>query len=240
MRHRPCRSRRRLLSTIAAVSLVVVSGCGDDDPSADVADARADQARDAALDAGLDDDVADFLALAARGATATYQVTYPGPQAGTQLVIANRPPDRRVDVVADGEVREVRLVVQGEALSCTRAEGSDGFAPCDRVDAVADPPGIFGENAVAELTESLRDGAADFELEIESRPIAGVEATCLVTRIRAGRERPDLGDGSTLCVSPEGALLLVDQGDERLEATDYGTEVADGTFERPDAEAGAG
>ncbi len=68
------------------------------------------------------------------------------------------------------------------------------------------------------------------------RPIAGVEASCLVTRILAGRERPELGDGGTLCVSPEGALLLVDQGGEILEATDYGTEIPDGTFVRPDDE----
>lgn len=240
MPHPPFRRRWQLLISLAVLAVLGLSGCGDDDPTTALADARADQARRAAVHAGLDDEVADFLALAARGAAATYQVTYPGPRPGTELVIANRPPDRRIDVVDGGEVREVRLVLAGEAFSCARPAGSEDFAPCERVDAIADPLGRFGDGAIDKLTEALRAGATDFALEIETRAIAGVEATCLVTRILAGHETPELGEGSSLCVSPEGALLLVDQDDERLEATDYGTEVADGTFERPDGGARAG
>lgn len=232
---RPVPSPTRSAGTVVRaviVTLLLAAGCGSD--TGDAGTDRAEQARAATVDAGLDEDVAEFLALAARGATATYQVTYPGPTPGTQLVVASRPPDRRVDVVADGQVREVRLVIDGRALTCVRPGGSGPFEPCETVDGSAEPPGAFGERALETLTESLRERADDFTFEIESRPIAGVEATCLVTRILAGRERPELGDGGTLCVSPEGALVLVDQGDEVLEATDYTIEVADGTFARPD------
>lgn len=228
-------SIREVMGALIVAAATALAACGGSG-SPDVGDDRADQARNAALDAGLDTEVAEFLALAARGATATYQVTYPGPTPDSKLVVANRPPDRRVDVVSGGEVHEVRLVVDGEALTCARPGGLGDFEPCVRTDAVADPPGAFGPNAIAELTESLRDRVSDFAFAVEPRPVAGVEATCLVTRILAGRERPELGDGGTLCVSPEGALLLVDQGDEQLEASDYSTDVADGTFTRPDGD----
>lgn len=228
---RSSRSNPRHLVALV-LALAVLAACGGDGD--DVGDQRADQARQAAVDAGLDDDVADFLALAARGATSEHQVTYPGPSTGTQLVVANRPPDRRVDLVADGEVREIRLVLDGEAFTCVRDPSTSEFEPCERVDAIVEPPGAFDPDAIASLVESLRQRIDDFAFEIETRPIAGVEAICLVTRILAGRERPELGDGATLCVSPEGVLLFVDQAGEQLEASDYATAVAEGTFERPD------
>ncbi len=86
--------------------LLVLAACGSDDPVTAVGRDRADQARQAALDAGLDADVADFLALAAQGETATYQLTYPGPSDGSELVVTSRPPDRRVDLVVDGKTTE--------------------------------------------------------------------------------------------------------------------------------------
>jgi hypothetical protein len=65
-------------------------------------------------------------------------------------------------------------------------------------------------------------------------PVAGVDARCLVTRLRSGRRSAELGESGTICASPEGAVLLVDQGGERLEATEYGTDVEDDAFVRPD------
>lgn len=211
--------------------VVVAAGCGED---SDVGDERATQVREAALDAGLESSVADFLALAARGPTATYQATYPGPEEGTDLVVANDPPDRRVDVLVDDETVEVRLVLDGEAFECARDEASGGVGDCSRTDAIVEPPGLFGDSAVDELTESLVERSEDFTFSVQTIPVAGVEATCLVTELREGRERPELGDRGTLCLSPEGVLLRVVQRGEELEATDYTTEVPDGTFVRPD------
>lgn len=211
------------------VLLVAAACAGDDAPSP--ADERADQARAAAIEAGLAAEVADFLALTARGAIATYQVTYPGPTAGSTLVVANRPPDRRVDVLDGDEVVETRFVLDGQAWECIPA-GEPGD-DCTRTDAVVEPPGLFRDDALAELTRSLRDRQDDFTFEVGSRRVVGVEARCLVTERREGRDRPDIGDRGELCVSPEGVLLLVDQQDESLEASAYSTEVPEGTFELP-------
>ena len=225
---------RRGLLLLAAATLLGASCGSDDDPG----DQRAAQAREAASDAGLDDEVADFLALAGRGPVATYQVTYPGPEPGTSLVVANDPPDRRIDLVEDDVVVEVRLVLDGEAFECAREGDSEEMGRCVRTDAVVEPPGLFDEAALEELTSALGDRREDFTFQIATRPIAGVEARCLLTEIRRGRERPELGERGELCVSPEGALLRIDQGEESLEATDYTTEIPDNTFTRPDGRSG--
>ncbi len=200
-----------------------------------MADERADQARTAALDAGLDADVADVIALIATGDLGTYEVRYPGPVDGTELRIVQRPPDRLVQVLAGETVTETRLVVDGEAFECVATDDDGPVDECERVDAFVDPPGVFDEAALARLTEALVARADQFTFTRETIAVAGVEATCLVTRRRAEVEDPALGASGTICASDEGALLLVDQGDERLEATAYTTDVADDAFVRPDA-----
>lgn len=192
--------------------------------------------RDAATESGLEPEVADFLALASRGQTATYQATYPAPETG-ELVVANDPPDRRVDVVVDGKLTEVRLVLDGEAFRCAPTDDESPDMTCERTDAFVEPPGLFDDGRLDDLTTSLQQSSRDFDFRIEKAPIAGVEATCLITEIREGRSRPDLGRSATLCVSPEGVLLKVDQGEESLEAKSYTTAIPDGTFVRPDREA---
>ncbi len=213
------------------VVLATMAGCG---AGPDTGGERADQVRTAAADAGLAPEVADFLALAARGQTATYQATYPGPNPNTKLVVANDPPNRRVDVVTDDVTTEVRLVVGGEAFTCPRNQDQDAIVSCTRTDAIVEGPGAFDDATLEQLTTSLRDRQADFTFRIDTEPIAGVEATCLVTELKAGHERTDLGSSGTICVSPRGALLRVDQGSESLEALDYTTEIPEHTFVRPD------
>lgn len=208
----------------------VLHGCGDDSDDA-VARDRAEQARQAALEAGLGTEVAAFLALLATGETATYEVTYPGRGEDPTVVVTNRPPDRRVDLLADGEITETRLVVDGQAFEC-RPEG--GTTRCERTDAFEPPPGVFTERAVTELHRALTARADDFTFDLETVPVAGVEARCLRTERRRGRDRPELGDAGTLCVAPSGALLLVDRDGERLEASDYTAEVDDDRFDLPD------
>ena len=222
--------RRRLLLLVVVV--LWGAACGDD---AGPGEARADQVRQAAAAAGLDDEVADFLALAARGATATYEATFPGPDEGTTLVVANRPPDRRVDVLRGDDVTEVRLVLDGEALECRPDEESGRIETCDRTDALVEPPGMFDTVTLDRLTTALGERRDDFEFRIERRDVAGVEATCLVTERRPGRRAAELGERGEICVSAEGALLRVEQDGETLEATTYSTDIPEGTFERPGA-----
>lgn len=214
----------------AAAALIVAAGCGDDAP--DVADERADQAEQAALDAGLDRDVAEFLGLLARGRLATYEAVYPGTADGTELVVHNRPPDRRIDVVVDGTVTETRLVVDGSSYRCVPTDDADE-PDCERTDALVDPPGIFHERAVDALTESLRARSEDFTFAIEETAVAGADATCLVTRVRAERARSGLGEGGGICASDDGAILRIDQAGQVLEATAYSTEVDPAVFDRP-------
>lgn len=215
---------------LAALLLVGGAACGDDDD--DTGDQRAGQARDAAIGAGLDDDVADFLGLLARGDTATYRVRFPGPVDGSELVIANRPPDRRVEVRSAGEVTELRLVTGGQAFECTPTE-DDGFS-CRRTDALVEPPGVFRDDAVERLGDALASRAEDYTFDVEEREVADTPATCLVTRLRAGRESAERGASGTICASAQGAVLLVDQSGQRLEALEYGTDVDDEVFVRPD------
>lgn len=212
----------------------LLAGCGDDaDEVAATGDERSEQAETAASEAGLEDEVAAFLGLLARGETATYRVEFPGPAEGTELLIANRPPDRRVEVVADGTTTELRLVIEGEAFTCTPSTEDDELS-CERTDALVEPPGVFRAEALDELSEALAERSDDYSFEIETLTVAGVEARCLVTRLRSGRESAELGSSGTICASPEGAVLLVDRGSDRLEATDYGTDVDDDAFLRPD------
>lgn len=224
------------------VALAVAGGlaaCGDDaDEIRATGDERAEQARDAARGAGLDDEVADFLGVLAQGETATYRVRLPGPVEGTELEVTSRPPDRRVELTTDGATSEVRLVTDGEAFTCTPV--SDDELRCERTDALVDPPGVFSASALEDLSESLAERAEDYTFEIEEQVVAGVDARCLVTRLRSGRAAPELGASGTICASPEGAVLLVDQGGERLEATEYSTDVDGGAFVRPDAADGEG
>ena len=224
---------RSAVALAVTVALLVGACGGDGSPG----DRRAEQARAAALDAGLSDEVADFLALAARGATATYQATYPGADDGTTLVVANRPPDRRVDVLRGDDVVEVRLVVEGEALECLPDERSGHIESCTRTDALVEPPGLFRREALERLAESLADRRDDFEFRVVDERVAGADARCLLTVRKEGRRRSDLGRRGEICVSPDGVLLRVEQAGEVLEATEYTTEIPAGTFVRPDAEA---
>jgi hypothetical protein len=224
-------SRTAALLAGAACAASLLAGCGGDGGDA-LGDERADQARRAALDAGLDDQVADFLALLARGDTATYEARFPGPGEGTELVVRNRPPDRRIDVVQDGEVVEIRQVVDGEAFTCT--PGGDGGFDCERTDALVEGPGLFTSGALDRLGAALAERGADYTFAVEEREVAGTSARCLVTERREGRDDPALGAAGTICAAPTGAVVLIDQGTESVEALDYGTDVDAADLQRVD------
>ena len=224
---------------MAVALLIGGAACGgDDDEIASTGDERARQAGDAAVDAGLEEEVADFLGLLARGETATYRVRFPGPSEGTELEITSRPPDRRVEITAGGRTVEVRLVTGGEAFACRPSSEEDGELACERTDTLVEPPGVFRAGALDELRTSLAARTEDYTFAIESQTVAGTDAECLVTRLRRGREAPERGASGTICASPEGAVLLVDQAGERVEATEYTADVAADAFERPDAPVG--
>jgi hypothetical protein len=157
------------------------------------------------------------LELAARGVDGTYQVTYPGDE-GASIVISQAPPDRRIDVLAGERIVESRVFRDGVGYRCAPPpDDPGGSLACQRSEAALDAPGAFTDQALKAFAQDLAD--ADEELKVEARTIADTDATCLV----AGDE--------TICLSDEGAQLLVDANGDRLEATSYTTDLPDGTFD---------
>lgn len=221
--------RPGLLLLVAAA--LAVSACSDNGTSSE--DERAEQVRAAAEDAGLDEDVTDLLVLASEGLAATFQVTYEG-EDGASLVVSQDPPNRRVDVVAGGIVVQSQVVRDGVAYRCDVPEGGspgDDLA-CERTQGALSAPGAFTDDAVDAFTSDLIETADDVDLTVDERTIADVDARCLIAAPKAGTPIDGTGPGvETLCLSPEGAQLLIDSGGERLVADGYRTEVPEGTFD---------
>lgn len=224
--------RRPILAAVAGTLLLLLGSCGGDDGDA-VADDRADQVREAARAAGLGRDVADVLALAARGATATFQVTYEG-AGGATITVSQEPPNRRVDARTEGSIVQSQVVRDGVGYTCELADGGQPGDPldCRRTQGAIPAQGAFTDEALAAFTEELAGALDSLDLTVETRTIADVSATCLVSAPKAGTpidgETPGV---DTLCLSDEGAQLLVDSAGERVVAASYSTEVPDGTFD---------
>lgn len=224
--------RRLLLAPLLALTLV--AACGSDAP--DVGEERAEQVRGAALDAGLSEAVADALALAARADSATYQVEYPGTE-GARIIVSQSPPDRRVDVVQGDIVIESRVLRDGVAYRCVAGDDpKDGSAlTCTRAAGALDAPGTFTLQALEDFAAAIAAVKETVTVSVQRRNLAGVSATCIVSTAKAGTPLDGTDPGtSELCLSAEGAQLLVDQGQDRLVADEYRTEVPDGTFEVDD------
>src|SRR5690606_20753045 len=120
VRSRPVRRSTALVLALVLAAGQALAACGDDDR---VGDERAGQVRQAALDAGLDDEVADVLALAAAGATATFQVTYAGTE-GAEVMVSQQPPNRRIDVLTAGLIVQSQVVRDGVGYLCSLPEGA--------------------------------------------------------------------------------------------------------------------
>lgn len=224
------RRSSRLLGALLVVG-ALAGACGDGD--ADVGDDRAEQVRRAATEAGLPDDVADVLALAATGATATFQVTYGGSD-GAEVVVSQDPPNRRVDALTAGLIVQSQVVRDGVGYTCELPERGQPGDPleCDRTRGAIEAQGAFTAEALAAFTDELTRSRDDIDLTVEARTIAEVAATCLIAEPVAGTPLGGAGPSvDTICLSSEGAQLLLDSGGERVVASSYTTEVPEGTFD---------
>lgn len=227
--------RRRPATVLLAVLLaaLALAACGDDAP--DLGDERADQVRTAATGAGLSAEVADALALAARAETATFQVAYAG-SGGARVVYSQRGGDRRLDVLQGDLVIESRVLRDGVAYRCAlgTAPGTEDELQCQRAAGAINAPGSFTPEALEDFAEAVATAKDTLAVTVERRSLAGVDATCIVATPKAGTELDgDDGGTSELCLSPEGAQLLVDVGEDanRLVADEYRTDVPTGTFD---------
>lgn len=210
------------------VAVAAIAGCSDDEPSA--GEVRADEARQAAEDAGLPDDVADLLADAAAAVDRTYRVVYD--LDGRRVVVTQRPPDRRVDVMAADGTVDATISVDGRVHACTDPAGEEGWR-CERLGDAPVGAG-FDADAVADLVEALAVGADRYDFTVEAEEVTGTSARCLVTRLRADAAAdPSLGRDGRLCIADTGALLLVERPAGIVRATEYTTEVADDAFAVP-------
>lgn len=217
-------------AALVTVALVTAACGGDGDP---VADNRADQVRVAADRAGLTSEVADVLALAARGTAGTFQVTYAG-TGGAQVVVSQQPPNRRVDVLTAGLIVESQVVRDGVAYRCALPDGGrpGDDLDCTRTQGVVQAAGAFTSEALDDFTDQVLASSDTLDITVDHRTVADAEVTCLVTTPKAGSALDGTGPGAdTLCLSEEGAQLLVDSGGERLVADSYTTDVPRGTFD---------
>lgn len=224
----PPPARTALAALTALAGLAALAGCGNDAPSA--GEARAEDARQAAEDAGLPDGVADLLADAAAAVDRTYRVAYDVD--GGRVVVTQRPPDRRVDVVAADGTVDSTISVGGRVHACTDPAGDEPWR-CERL---ADAPaeGGFDADAVADLAHALSVGVDHYDFAVEEEQLLGTSARCLVTRLRAGGDAdPALGSEGRLCIADTGALLLVERPAGIVRATQYATGVDDDAFDLP-------
>lgn len=221
-------------AAIVALALAAPLGaCGDDEPTA--AEQRGDQIADAARDAGLSEDVAEVLALAAAEVDGTFRVAYelddPDSDGLLRVAITQRPPDRRLDVVRPDGTADATIAADDASYQCSRA---DGAWRCELLTEAPGEGGLFEEGAMQRLVDSLIAASSSYEFSTERRRLVGVEAHCLVTRLRADApDDPTLGAEGTLCVSAEGARLLSEVPSGSLRATEYDTEIPDEAFRLP-------
>jgi hypothetical protein len=211
-----------------AIALLLVA-CGGGGSSE--GDDRADQVRDAATHAGLSSSMADVLALAARGPTATYRITYAG-TSGASIVVSQRDGDRRVDELSGDVVVSSRILRHGIAYTCTLPTTGTtqrkGGLTCARTAGDLTQGGQFTPAALTTFSQQLAQSRDRFDLHVTHRTIAHTKVTCLESTPKGGGTAT-----STLCVAKEGAQLLVDAGGQRLEASSYTTAVPASTFDVP-------
>jgi hypothetical protein len=196
---------------------------------------KADQGRSIAEQAGLAPNVASFFALAASAANATYRETIETTDATgkpMQVTTTQRPPDSRFDTFnADGTV-DSTIAVGGRTYQCTMAAnhwdcGELGPSPSTNAQ-------VFNPTAVQGAIDRFRERVNDYDFRVEDRPMVGITARCLITTRKPGREQdPSLGASATLCLSPEGAVVLVEVPSGSITATAYTTAIPGDAFTLP-------
>jgi hypothetical protein len=212
-----------------AVVVFGVAACGGSSQT------KADQGRAIAEKAGLAPDVARFFSLAASGANASYRETIETTDATgkpVQVTRTQRPPDTRFDTFnADGSV-DSTIAVSGRSYQCTMAAN---HWDCGELGASSSPGAqVFSPSAVQAAIERFRQRANDYDFRVEDRPIVGITARCLITTRKPGRELDSsLGASATLCLSPEGAVVLVEVPSGSITATAYSTTIPADAFMLP-------
>ena len=212
-----------------AVVLLGVAACGGH------AQTKADQGRSIAEQAGLAPDVATFFSLAASGTNATYRATVETTDTTgkpLQVTTTQRPPDTRFDTFhADGTV-DSTISWAGTAISARWPRTTGIAASSERPHRPSAQ--VFNPSAVQSAIDRFRQRANDYDFRVEDRPMVGITARCLITTRKPGHEQDSsLGASATLCLSPEGAVVLVDVPSGSITATAYSTTIPGDAFTLP-------
>ena len=212
-------------AAIALLAVVAVACTSHPSPAEKTAQKREKQARDVARSAGLSSGVQDVLGLYAKAADSAFTVTYGPSQAGSSIVLIQDPPLRRVDVVTGDITRSVFVTKQG-TYDCAQ---QDKQWSCQQSQQQEGTPGLLAPQDIARTVEQLKAAKTNYTFAVTTRKIAGVGVHCLVTTPRPGVS----GGGSTLCVSSQGAVLLVQGTENPLMAVKYSTSVDDKKLRLP-------
>jgi hypothetical protein len=148
-----------------------------------------------------------------------------------QVTATQQPPKARFDAFhADGSI-DTTIAADGRNYQCTM---NANHWDCGEL-GPADPGGeVFGPDAIRAAIASFSKRAGDYDFRIESRSLAGISARCLVTTRKPGRESDaSLGATATLCLSPEGVIVLVDVPTGSIAATAYSTTIPPDAFTLP-------
>ena len=217
---------RAVLAVAFLAAGLLAGGCGSDPPSPveRLADARRAQAEEAADRAGLRPEARDVLVLAAGAVAEAFSVTYEL-EDGSRVVLIQSPPYRRIDLISgtrdDAVIRSV-IVNRDGTFSCLQ---EDGDWTCQKPKrATGDEElGPFSAAALQDAVTALAGAKDRYDLKVERRRIAGQPARCLVAAPKPGSDLPEGEVPGVLCVSAEGAPLLVRGSGPSLTAVRYTT-----------------
>jgi hypothetical protein len=241
-----------VLAVGAVVATITACGGGGDalaGRARQAARVRADQARAAAAQAGLPGPVQQFVATAAGSSGQRYTVSYDlGGTPSQTATLVQRPPFRRFELAdtapgaagtsapssGPSSATQVMIVNSAGSFACRR---TDGQWSCVHDAAAAQATGPLSLDDLASTVNSLSASKDTYDFRVERRRLVGVAATCLVTTRKAGLPpEPAAASTATLCISPQGAPLLVSGGSAPpLQATSYSTTVASSAFTLPAA-----
>jgi hypothetical protein len=205
---------------VAIILLVLCAACGSHpDASHRAAAGRENQARDLARRAGLSVDVQDFLVRYASAAANRFEVTYAPSATGTTVVLVQDPPRRRVDLVTPPVTRSVFVTKDG-TFDCAL---DNQKWTCQKSAQQESPPGLLAPADVQRTVTQLQSSKADYTFKVTDRKVAATSARCLLITPR--RSAPPGSTPSTLCLSSQGAVLLVEGAGTPLRAARYSTSV---------------
>jgi len=207
---------RRLGVVIVVATLLAACG-SKESPTEKTANAREKQARAVAREAGLPPDVQDFLALYASAATKRFSVTYEKSAAGSTISLLQDPPLRRVDVATPPVTRSV-LVTRNGSFDCALENQK---WTCRQSQDQQAQPGLLAPADITRTAAELKAARTNYDFKVTDKKIAKTDARCLVTTPKKGVA----GGGSTLCLSPEGAVLSIEGAGNPLNAEKYSTDV---------------